>query len=471
MEGKRLAGRYDILQRVGGGGMAVVYKAKDLLLERYVAVKVMSESLMHDEEFIRRFIREVKASAALSHPNVVNVYDVNREGSIYYMTMEYVEGQSLYECIEQKGAFSPEESVSIVSQICDGLAHAHENGIIHRDIKPHNIMRLSNGRVKVTDFGISVLLNNPAITQTGMVMGSVHYISPEQTTGDPVGYFSDVYSLGILLYELVTGTVPFDGENFVSISLKHLEEPLPDPRKINPNIPERLCEIINQATEKDPSKRFQSVLEMKQALQQSITTGGRRRAVDGERKKQKKILVGLGSAIIVAVAFFVVQAIAGNDFAEDNSEEPLETHSLSEEETPSPSEDMDIIEGNHPWWRELPSAAEKDNETFYRYRVSGSDGKYEISVDVKDIPVSQFYYNIYVVDSFSSRLVLKGRSVSFRKEPGKEFTTVQFPVSLPQRLLPTEGIAKIEMYWMRENESTKADVMGDLLQMWGQPQF
>ncbi|OYD07565.1 protein kinase domain-containing protein [Paludifilum halophilum] len=266
MEGKRLGGRYQIIERVGGGGMAVVYKAKDLILERYVAVKVMNQSLSHDEGFIRRFNREAKAAGSLSHPNVVNVYDVGCEQSTHYMVMEYIEGESLMERILDRGRIPAEEAVKIAEQVCEGLAHAHENGIVHRDIKPHNIMATRDGRYKLTDFGISRLSNSSTITQTGSVMGSVHYFSPEQAQGHEIGQGSDIYSMGIVLYEMVTGRLPFDGEEAVAIALKHLKESVPDPREINPDIPEGICQIIFRAMEKDVHRRFHSVREMKEAL-------------------------------------------------------------------------------------------------------------------------------------------------------------------------------------------------------------
>ncbi len=244
MEGRKLGGRYEILYRVGGGGMAVVYKAKDLLLNRYVAIKVMNESLSNDTEFIRRFSREAQAAASLSHPNVVNVYDVGREGHIHYIVMEYVEGPTLKEYIQENGPLPPEDAVHIASQICDALAHAHDNQIIHRDIKPHNILLGKNGRVKVTDFGIARAATSSTITQTGSVMGSVHYFSPEQARGGVIGEKSDLYSLGIVMYEMVTGELPFDGDSAIGIALKHLQEPVVAPRELRPETGAPECEAV-----------------------------------------------------------------------------------------------------------------------------------------------------------------------------------------------------------------------------------
>lgn len=267
MEGRKLGGRYEILYRVGGGGMAVVYKARDLLLHRYVAIKVMNESLSNDSEFIRRFSREAQAAASLSHPNVVNVYDVGREGHIHYIVMEYVEGPTLKEYIQENGPLPPEDAVDIASQICDALAHAHDNQIVHRDIKPHNILLGSNGRVKVTDFGIARAATSSTITQTGSVMGSVHYFSPEQARGGVIGEKSDLYSLGVVMYEMVTGELPFDGDSAIGIALKHLQEPVVEPRKLRPDLPDSLNQVILKALEKDPERRFASAREMMRELQ------------------------------------------------------------------------------------------------------------------------------------------------------------------------------------------------------------
>jgi len=267
MEGRKLGGRYEILYRVGGGGMAVVYKAKDLLLNRYVAIKVMNESLSNDTEFIRRFSREAQAAASLSHPNVVNVYDVGREGHIHYIVMEYVEGPTLKEYIQENGPLPPEDAVHIASQICDALAHAHDNQIIHRDIKPHNILLGKNGRVKVTDFGIARAATSSTITQTGSVMGSVHYFSPEQARGGVIGEKSDLYSLGIVMYEMVTGELPFDGDSAIGIALKHLQEPVVAPRELRPDLPDNVNQVILKAMEKDPERRFASARAMMQELQ------------------------------------------------------------------------------------------------------------------------------------------------------------------------------------------------------------
>ncbi|WNC12703.1 Stk1 family PASTA domain-containing Ser/Thr kinase [Brevibacillus brevis] len=267
MEGQRLGGRYQLEARVGGGGMAIVYKAKDLILNRPVAVKVLRSQFGGDEDFVNRFRREAQAVASLSHPNVVGVYDVGQEGDTHYMVMEYIEGYTLKELIIQRGALPVEEAVRIAAQICDALDHAHQNQIIHRDIKPHNIMIGKNGRVKVTDFGIARAVTSTTITHTNAMLGSVHYFSPEQARGGITGEKSDIYSLGIVLYEMVTGELPFSGDSPISVALKHLQEPLPEPRQVNPAIPQSVENVILKALVKDPFLRYASAREMLEDLE------------------------------------------------------------------------------------------------------------------------------------------------------------------------------------------------------------
>ncbi|WP_168121946.1 Stk1 family PASTA domain-containing Ser/Thr kinase [Paenibacillus sp. HB172176] len=262
MIGHDLGGRYEIVTRIGGGGMALVYKAHDVLLNRNVAVKVLRQQFVNDEEFIRRFRREAQSAAALSHPNVVSIYDVGQEDDIHYIVMEYVEGNNLNEIIQERAPLQTEEAVRIAMQICDALEHAHQNHIIHRDIKPHNILIGNNGRVKVTDFGIARAATSSTITQTGSVVGSVHYFSPEHAKGINTGTKSDIYSLGIVLYQMLTGKLPFLGESPISVALKHLQEPFEDPRVGNPHIPQSVENVILKAMRKNPDERYDSAHEM-----------------------------------------------------------------------------------------------------------------------------------------------------------------------------------------------------------------
>ncbi|MCM3746141.1 Stk1 family PASTA domain-containing Ser/Thr kinase [Paenibacillus pasadenensis] len=285
MIGRELGGRYEILTRIGGGGMALVYKAHDLLLSRNVAVKVLRQQYVHDEEFIRRFRREAQSAAALSHPNVVSIYDVGQEEDIHYIVMEYIEGYNLNEVIQERAPLQADEAVRVAAQIADALDHAHQNHIIHRDIKPHNILIGRNGRVKVTDFGIARAVTSSTITQTGSVIGSVHYFSPEHAKGVSTGEKSDIYSLGIVLYQMVTGKLPFLGESPISVALKHLQEPLEDPRTVNPLVPQSVENIIIKAMRKNPSERYRTAGEMLEDLETALSP---------QRKNEPKLQFGAG---------------------------------------------------------------------------------------------------------------------------------------------------------------------------------
>ncbi len=254
--GSVLNDRYSIVEIVGIGGMAVVYKAVDNLENRFVAVKILKDEFIKDERFRRRFLNESRAIAMLSHKNIVDVYDVNFEGDIQYIVMEFIEGRTLKEYIEVTGAISASEAIGYCKQILSALRHAHERGVIHRDIKPHNIMLLDDGTVKVTDFGIAHVSNFETITMTDTAIGSVHYISPEQARGLTTDEKSDIYSTGVMLYEMATGQLPFTAETPVSVALMQVQQEPQPPREINPNIPEGLEQIILKAMQKDPNRRY-----------------------------------------------------------------------------------------------------------------------------------------------------------------------------------------------------------------------
>jgi len=269
--GKILGGRYELLEKIGGGGMAIVYKARCHLLKRNVAVKILRPELVEDEEFVSRFRRESQAVASLSHPNIVNVYDVGEEDGIYYIVMEYVNGKTLKEYIEERKVLDTDEAIRIALQICSALKHAHSNKIIHRDIKPQNILVSEDGTVKVADFGIARAITSATVTVGGTdVLGSVHYFSPEQARGGYVDEKSDLYSLGIVLYEMVTGTVPFEGDSAISVALKHIQEPLKPPRDLNPNVSKSLESIIIKATMKEQYLRYQDARQMMKDLQRAL---------------------------------------------------------------------------------------------------------------------------------------------------------------------------------------------------------
>ncbi|WCK53034.1 Stk1 family PASTA domain-containing Ser/Thr kinase [Aneurinibacillus sp. Ricciae_BoGa-3] len=262
MIGNRLGGRYDIEKKIGEGGMAVVYRARDILLNRTVAVKILRSQFGNDDDFITRFHREAQAAASLSHPHVVNIYDIGQEDDVYYIVMEYVEGETLKEYINEMAPLDVREAVNIAIQICDALDHAHQNHLIHRDIKPHNIMINKNGKIKVTDFGIARAVSAATITHTGSVLGSVHYFSPEQAKGVMTNAKSDLYSMGVVLYEMLTGQLPFSGDSPISVALKHLQEPYIHPRQLRPEIPQSLENVIIRALAKDPIYRYESAHEM-----------------------------------------------------------------------------------------------------------------------------------------------------------------------------------------------------------------
>src|SRR5690625_483425 len=266
LEGHLLSERYRIKRTIGGGGMANVYLARDIILNRDVAIKVLRLEFANDPEFIERFDREAQAATSLSHPNIVNIYDVGEENHILYMVMEYVDGFTLKEYIQKYGPLAVEETIAIMKQLTDAIAHAHVNGLIHRDIKPQNILIDPSGHVKVTDFGIAIALSATSLTQTNSILGSVHYLSPEQARGGMATKKSDIYSLGIVLYELLTGHLPFSGQSPISIALKHLQNETPSVRSLNENIPQSVENIVLKATAKDPFHRYESVLEMEEAL-------------------------------------------------------------------------------------------------------------------------------------------------------------------------------------------------------------
>ena len=260
--GKMLANRYEILEKIGNGGMAVVYKAKCHVLNRFVAVKVLKDEFITDNEFIKRFRTEAQAAASLTHPNIVSIYDVGNEGDIYYIVMELIQGKTLKEIIVEDGKFSWKWSVNIAIQIASALETAHRHNIVHRDIKPHNIIITEDGMAKVTDFGIAKAVSNSTITAFGTTIGSVHYFSPEHAKGGYTDAKSDLYSLGVVMYEMLTGRVPFDADTPVSVALMQVQDDPIEPRKLNPQIPISVNNIILKAMQKNPNDRYASATDM-----------------------------------------------------------------------------------------------------------------------------------------------------------------------------------------------------------------
>ena len=261
-KGQKINDRYEVIKSIGEGGMANVYLAYDTILDRRVAVKVLRGDLSNDEKFVRRFQREALSASSLSHPNIVEMYDVGEDNGIYYIVMEYIEGKTLKQLIKKRGALTLSEAIDIMLQITDGISQAHDSYIIHRDLKPQNIMIKEDGTIKITDFGIAMALNSTQLTQTNSVMGSVQYLPPEQASGKGSTIRSDIYSMGILFYEILTGTLPFKGDNAVEIALKQMRDEIPSVRKKNPAIPQSVENVILKATAKNPKNRYSDSKEM-----------------------------------------------------------------------------------------------------------------------------------------------------------------------------------------------------------------
>ena len=262
IKGQKINDRYEIIRNIGEGGMANVYLAYDIILNRNVAIKVLRGDLADDEKFVRRFQREANSASSLHHPNIVEMYDVGEDDGKYYIVMEYLDGRTLKSLIKRRGALTILEVIDIMTQLTSAITCAHDKYIIHRDIKPQNVMILEDGKVKITDFGIAMALNSQDLTQTNSVMGSVHYLAPEQASGGASTIKCDIYSLGILMFELLTGKVPFKGESAVEIAIKHMKDPIPSVRSYNEEIPQSIENIVLKACAKNPKNRYDSVNEM-----------------------------------------------------------------------------------------------------------------------------------------------------------------------------------------------------------------
>lgn len=339
MIGKILGKRYEIIEKIGGGGMALVYKAKCQLLNRFVAVKILRPEFISDEDFINKFEKESQAAASLSHPNIVNIYDVGTDNDVHYIVMELVEGKTLKKHIKEKGFLKNDEVINISKQIALALKHAHNNHIVHRDIKPHNILITDDGRVKVADFGIARAITSSTITNTGNVIGSVHYFSPEQARGGFVDEKSDIYSLGVTMYEMITGRVPFSGSTPITVALKHLKEEVVPPSMINPDIRKGLENIILKSMKKDKNIRYDNATQVYNDLEKALKNPDHNIELidddesptivipsindmeeeDIQPKKRKKtskltLVIGILSALIISLLF--VSMIFYNIFKE-----------------------------------------------------------------------------------------------------------------------------------------------------------
>jgi serine/threonine-protein kinase len=316
MIGRILGNRYQVVEKIGDGGTAFVFRGLDSLLNRSVTVKVLRPEYVSDQDFVRRFRREAQAAASLSHPNIVSIYDVGQEDGIHYIVMEYVKGQSLKEQINNLGRLPLRVALDYACQIAHALSHAHRHGIIHRDVKPHNILINEEGRVKVTDFGIAHAVTAATVTYNGAILGSVHYFSPEQACGGYTGDKSDIYSLGVVLYEMLSGNIPFAGDTPVSVALKHVQEPFPDVRVQNGEVPAAVSQIIRRAVAKDPEKRYDSARKMAQDLTDFMQGRSLPPVVDdGEEKPLRQTVKGKGKrpfpwrAVVLGSLLLVLLAV------------------------------------------------------------------------------------------------------------------------------------------------------------------
>lgn len=333
MIGRSLSGRYRLLEEIGYGGMSVVYSAKDEQTNRFVAVKVLREGYAQNAEFLQRFRREGYAMMHIQHPNIVQVYDVDREEDINYIVMELVRGETLKQYIQRSGGLDVQESVHIAMALCAALQTAHEHGIIHRDVKPHNVLMSRGGEIKMTDFGIAKVMGSATITLSGEnVLGSVHYIAPEQAQGQEIDERTDIYSLGITLYEMLTGRVPFEADTTVSVALKHIQEDLVPPDRINPEVSYSLSACTLKACAKDPDLRYQSPRALAEDLQRSLMlpeghfadlpaiAPKRELVIEPPEQKEAnpkrtigRIVLGVCAALcVLVILFWIVQAMMSN---------------------------------------------------------------------------------------------------------------------------------------------------------------
>lgn len=325
MIGRVISGRYRVESLIGSGGMANVYKAHDIKLNRTVALKVLKEEHRGNMEFVRRFEREARAVLSLSHENIVRSYAVGEDGDMSYIVLEYVEGSTLKDLIKSDGAMSPKVAVNITCQVLDALSHAHQKGIIHRDVKPQNVIITPRGKAKLTDFGIArdVAATTRTFAGSNVVMGSVHYISPEQARGEDVTTASDIYSCAIMLYEMLTGQVPFGGDNSVAIALKHLQEDITPPSELNPKVPRALSDVVIKAASKDPSRRYPSARQMRNDLLRALREphGKFARIYDHDEKGKYRINHGVMNIVVMLVVvlglftalFFIARSVRDNN--------------------------------------------------------------------------------------------------------------------------------------------------------------
>ena len=338
VSGDLVAGRYELEELVGTGGMSSVFRARDRQLERLVAIKILHERYADESEYVERFRREARAVARLTHPNIVTVIDRGEDAGRQFIVFEYVDGENLKELVGRTGRLPLRRALELALAMAQGLAFAHENGLVHRDVKPQNVLLNAEGEVKVTDFGIARSLDvDHGVTQTGAVLGTSNYLSPEQANGQPVSPATDVYSLGVVLWELLTGDVPFPGDNFVAVALRHINEPPPPIRQLRPDVPPRLAAVVERALEKDPRRRFPSMVELAAELRRCLaelddpaasapyvpaadetmirpaprSPEPRRRQSHARPGRRRRLAYLLAALLVAAVAFVLVVLLGG----------------------------------------------------------------------------------------------------------------------------------------------------------------
>ena len=368
VEGTSLQSRYRLDHRVAIGGMGAVYEALDERLNRRVAVKVLKVELAQDPRFVERFRREARAVASLSHPNIANVYDYGEDGDAYFIVMEYAPGEDLARLLRSSALLAPDRAVHIATQMCAAIGHAHSAGIVHRDIKPANVMIAPGDRVKVTDFGIARAAGDATLTATGSILGTAQYLSPEQAGGGPVGPPCDIYATGIVLYEMLTGTVPFTGDSAVAVAMRHISEPVPAPSRTNPDVPPELDRIVARATAKDPHDRFPDGAAMARALEGSAGPTGdastivagpdaptlengplQTRTIDGNawpapghrwdtRRLARSVLIAFAALLLLAAGAIAWRLASDERRPGAEERRPRQRQEAPAEETPSPEE-------------------------------------------------------------------------------------------------------------------------------------
>jgi len=402
LEGRLLGNRYEIIEKVGNGGMATVYKAKCHVLNRYVAVKVLREEFTTDEEFIKRFNTEAQAAASLTHPNIVSVYDVGSEGDLHYIVMELIKGKTLKDIINEDGKLAWKWSVNVAIQIASALETAHKNHIIHRDIKPHNIIITEDGIAKVTDFGIAKAVSNSTITAFGSTIGSVHYFSPEHARGGFTDPKSDLYSLGVVLYEMVTGKLPFNADTPVSVALKHMQETPKEPIEINPEIPKTINDIIMKAMQKDINLRYQTATEMLKDLSRAAKnpTGDfvvmekqdndfptqrlstiydksevrEEKRNEGFMKKHKKLLIAIGAILLFVATIFATNLLL-NVFSKKDVQIPnLVGKEQSQAKLEADSAKLQFVIGEEAFSKDVPAGCIISQEPPYAENFAVKEG-------------------------------------------------------------------------------------------------